>query len=268
MFLEKDAAAFAKLKEFADEVADVQIEVRNSELTDALGDVLQFIKRGGRTSFPFVFIDPTGWTGFGMKLISSLLQLQPGEVLINFMTDYVRRFIDTPDQPTRQQFTDLFGSDDVQDRIRALAEPQDREDALIQTYAQNVKSMGNFAYACAATVLYPAIDRTYFHLIYATRNRKGVEVFKEVEQKAMGVMEQTRAEAKQRKRVNRSGQRELFSGQEMVPARPIDGLRARYLVQARKTVLELLQSNQQVPYETVWDQALSFPLVWDCDVKD
>jgi three-Cys-motif partner protein len=268
MFLERDAAAYARLKEFADRVDDVKIETRNSELLEAIPDVLDFVRRGGEESFPFFFIDPTGWTGFEMSQIAKILQQRPGEVLINFMTDYIRRFIDHPQQQTREQFAALFGSGDVKDRIQALTDSQEREDALFMNYAENVKKTGNFAYTCAAIILYPDIDRRFFHLIYATRNRKGVEKFKEVEQKAMGLQEQTRAEAKQRKRVKKSqGQMELFKAEHMPHSDPISDLRTRYLEQARQLVLARLQAGTPVPYEEVWDLALSLPLVWDCDLK-
>src|SRR5262249_55451265 len=141
------------------------------------------------------------------------------------------------------------------------------EDALITSYAENVQRVGGFPFTCGTIVLYPEVDRRFFHLIYATRSRKGVEVFKEVEQRAMAVQDQTRAEAKQRKRTQDTGQRELFSALEMDDSRPIDLLRRRYLEQARQRILEVLQGDKRVPYERAWDLALSFPLVWECDLK-
>jgi three-Cys-motif partner protein len=268
MFLEKQPGPYARLAAFATQVQDAEVQTRNEELAGSVDEILQFVRKGGRGTFPFFFIDPTGWKGFEMNLIAPLLRYQPGEVLINFMTDYIRRFIDHPDKQTREQFAALFGSDEVKPRILALSDPQDREDALFSTYAAHVRSTGGFAYTCAAIVLYPEIDRRFFHLIYGTRHRRGVEVFKEAEQRAMEFQEQTRAEAKQRKRVKKTGQPELFPAEELPHSRPIDDLRARYLEQARTRVLSLIQAGPRVPYESVWDLALSFPLVWDCDVKD
>lgn len=268
MFLEKQPEAYARLEEFARAVQDAEIRTRNEDLASSINDILQFAGQGGPSTFPFFFIDPTGWTGFEMKLIAPLIRPRPGEVLINFMTDYVRRFIDHPQQQTREQFAALFGSEEVRDHLQALSDPQEREDALFTTYADTIRKIGDFAYSCAAIVFYPEIDRRFFHLIYATRHRRGVEVFKEVEQRAMEVQEQTRAEAKQRKRVRKTKQRELFSAKEMPQSRPIDDLRSRYLARARQKVLDLLQATPRVLYESVWDLALSSPLVWDGDVKD
>lgn len=268
MFLEKDPAAYTRLHEFAREIRDAEVQTRNEKLVDSIADILQFVRRGGSDTFPFFFIDPTGWTGFEMNLISPLLQCRPGEVLINFMTDHIRRFIDHPQQQTREQFAALFGSADVRDRLQALSDPQEREDALFTTYAETVRKVGDFIYSCAAIVFYPEIDRRYFHLIYATRNRRGVEVFKEVEKGAMEVQVQTRAEAKQRQRVRKTQQRELFSAQEIPQSRPIDDLRSHYQAQARQKVLDLLQAKPRVAYEAVWDLALSSPLVWESDLKE
>ena len=77
-FIEKDVKAFQLLRAFADRTEDAQIETRNSELENAIGPIVRFVRAGGRGAFPFIFVDPTGWTGFGMKTIAPLLRLEPG----------------------------------------------------------------------------------------------------------------------------------------------------------------------------------------------
>ncbi len=268
LFLEKAPKAFQKLKEFAATVTDAEVDTLNRELADAVPDIVGFIRKGGSASFPFIFIDPTGWTGFGMETIAPLLRQCPSEVLINFMTDYIRRFIDHPRQQTRDQFKTLFGSSDAKGQIEKLATDQDREDALFRAYATSVKRTGGFSHVCAAIVLYPLRDRSYFHLIYGTRNRAGVAAFKDVEKKAMEVMERARAEVKQHRRVKKTQQPELFASEVMSSTRPIDQLRTRYLHEAKEQVVQLLEAQRSVAYETIWDLALSLPLVWESDVKD
>src|SRR6185436_16747364 len=104
-FLEKDPEAFGHLEEFARGIprADAEIEVLNGEFEDSVDKILRFIQRDART-FPFIFIDPTGWTGFRLKIIAPLLRLDPGEVLINFMTSHIRRFLKR--EGSRQGFID------------------------------------------------------------------------------------------------------------------------------------------------------------------
>lgn len=75
-----------------------------------------------------------------------------------------------------------------------------------------VKRAGGFGYASAAVVLHPEINRSHFHLLYLTRNPKGIEVFKDAERQAMRDMESARAKAQQtRRQKNSGGQKELFS---------------------------------------------------------
>lgn len=266
-FLEKDKAAFDKLSSFAATVEDAEIRCHNSELEGAIGNVLQFVTAGGLKSFPFIFIDPTGWSGFAMEKIAPLLKLKPGEVLINLMTGHIRRFIDSPQEATQESFDSLFGRGDTRQRVQGLS-GIDREDALVDAYATNVKKTGEFAYVRSAIVLHPEKDRTHFHLIYATRNAKGVEVFKEAEKKAMAVMENARAEAHQRKRQRKSGQKELFGSDALHNPSHYESLRDRYSSRARNRVFQLLESQGRLSYDIAWDVALSEPLVWESDLRD
>jgi three-Cys-motif partner protein len=68
-FLEKTPSAYAKLKLFAEQQGqqdDVIIETKNKKLEDAIQDILNFVQDGGPKSFPFIFIDPKGWSGFAL----------------------------------------------------------------------------------------------------------------------------------------------------------------------------------------------------------
>jgi three-Cys-motif partner protein len=71
-------------------VSDLEVEALHGEFENLIPDILRFVGR----SFSLVLIDPTGWTGFGLQRITPILQHRPGEVLINFMFDYVNRFLD------------------------------------------------------------------------------------------------------------------------------------------------------------------------------
>ena len=78
-FLEKTPSAYKRLKHFSDQIDDddVVIETKNKKLEDAIQDILNFIQEGGSNSFPFIFIDTTGWSGFALETIAPLLQLNP-----------------------------------------------------------------------------------------------------------------------------------------------------------------------------------------------
>lgn len=266
MFLEKDKRAYAKLEKFANDTPDAAIETRNASLEESIPDILEFVEQGGTASFPFVFIDPTGWTGFPIDVIKPLLNLRPGEVLVNFMTGHISRFAELRDPKNRKAFDGLFGPIDYRGRISGL-DGQDREDELVRCYADALRAIGGFNYVCPSLVLHPEKNRTHFDLIYATRNLKGVEVFKQVEKKAMAIMEKARADTQQRSRVSRDHQPELFDSEAMHSGTHYASLRDRYLRRARDHILGLLKVHRRMLFEDVWVAALEFPLVWDSDLK-
>ena len=269
-FLEKTPSAYTKLKQFADQQDDVKIDTKNKKLEDAIQDILNFVQDGGPKSFSFIFIDPTGWSGFALEPITPLLKLNPGEVLITFMTEHIRRFIEWQQKQNQESFIKLFGSGQFKDNLKGLDE-KDREDAIVKAYSERVKTVGEFGYTSSAIVLHPKKNRTHFHLIYATRDRKGVEVFKEAEKTAMSVMEKARDEAQKREREERTGQTEirLFSGTvTQDPSEYFRSLRERYVSRARAAVLALLQTKKQLAYDEAWSSAMTFPLTWESDLKD
>ena len=265
LFLEKDLEAFTRLKAFADGVTDAEVLPLNLELEEAVEEIAKFMRAGGSNSFPFIFIDPTGWTGFAMDVIEPLLRFNPGEVLINFMTGDIRRFATSPQQQTEQSFLRLFGTKEFKAEVEGLS-GIDREDALVGEYRAIVASRGNFKFTCSAIVLHPEFDRTRFHLIYATRHPKGVAVFKEAEKFAMQHMAHLRDSVRERKHEDDAQQ--SFFPDRWHDSSYFDSLRERYTQKARNAVLALLRTRQRLPYDDAWELALTFPLTWESDLKD
>jgi three-Cys-motif partner protein len=267
-FLEEDREAYSKLKAYADSASDPVTEIvpKNGQFENSIDDILGFIRKK-RNSFPFIFIDPTGWTGFGMLVIEPLLKLDPSEVLINFMTGHAIRFAESEDPKTKESFDELYGDPNFRTRLKGL-QKQDREDEIIRKYMENVKSAGKFKYVLCAMILQPQKDRTHFHLIYATRNTEGVAVFKDAEKKAMKAMEIARADAQQRERESQFGQMELFGSDDQSESRRYIELRDRYLEKAKQIVESELKRSKRVLYDHIWILALEpFPLVWESDLK-
>ncbi len=262
LFLEKKKSSYQKLKQYAESVKENdEIETLNSAVEDSIGEIVSFIKRGG---FPFIFIDPTGWTGFGMDAITPLLNITPGEILINFMTGDIRRFLESSDEATKESFARLFGSDSYRSKIQGLT-GQDREDAAVAIYTEEIAKRGNFQYTSSAIVLRGESDRTRFHLIYATRHPKGLEVFKEAEKKTMDEMQPIRAEAHKRK--SSSLQNELFEPEVLHGSTYFDQLRERHLAKAKEKARHLLEAKGTIAYDDIWALALQEPLVWEVDLK-
>ncbi len=265
-FLEADPLAHERLRAFASAVRDAEVKTCNARLEHSTNEIVKFV-RDAPGGFPFIFIDPTGWTGFGMNVIAPLLRLNPGEVLINFMTHRIRQFIDSPLEQTRQQFEELFGTGDVKDRIAGLA-GLDREEALVSSYASAVQKTGRYQYVCAGVVLHPEKETSHYHLIYATRNPKGVDVFKDAERTAMTVQEKARADAWARRQALQKGTQLLFPSDAVHESTHYETLRDRHLRFAEGRLREELASRRRIGYDTAWMLVAQHPLVWESDLKE
>jgi hypothetical protein len=259
LFVEKDPGPYSELKNFATGVKDLEIETLQGDFTERVSEIQAYIQKAAGT-FPFIFIDPTGWNAVRLPAIAPLLQLRPAEVLINFMTSHVTRFLEEEDKDLDSLFEGRCRPD-----VAAL-HGQDRDDAIAFTYADGVRRSGRYDYVGTAVVLNPLLDRTHFHLIYATRHPKGISVFKETEKSAAGFMRAARAEAKQRNRVDRSMQGELFDALTTSGSRYQDELRTRYLSVAKAQLYRDLQGSRRLAYEDAWKIASRFPLVWESDL--
>src|SRR5712671_4944618 len=72
---------------------DFEIKTFCGEFEDAVAEIEMLIG----SSFPLIFIDPTGWTGYPFEKIKPLFHRPKVEVLINFMYDFVNRFAGSDD---------------------------------------------------------------------------------------------------------------------------------------------------------------------------
>lgn len=265
MFVERDRSAFERLEKLCRSVP-VEAISHHGEFEAHINDATRFATRGPNP-FAFVFIDPTGWTGIPLQRIKPLLQVTPSEVLINFMWGHIGRFIDDVDSTAAASFDELFGEDTSKHRAEwRKLEKLDREDAVVRTYCERVRAVGKFDYCVNTVIVKPVIDRTHYHLVFATRSLAGLTTFREAERAAMSLQQETRAEAKQRLRQS-GGQKDLFDAREM-DSGYFDSLRQRYQTRARRDFeLALTEVGRAIPYDRLLPNALQWPMTSEADVK-
>jgi len=261
MFVEKGPGPYRALEAAVRDVTDIQIETLNGEFEHSIPEVLKFVGK----AFSLVFIDPTGWTGFGLKQITPILQHRPGEVLVNFMFDYINRFLDDPRPDIAASFAELFGGPGWETAVGTAVR---REDAIVDLYRERMRAAGGFAHVTSTRIQKPTHDRSYFYLVYGTGHFKGLVEFREVERKAVDEQERVRFTAKQESREARTGQTELFNADDVA------GGPASFEVERRvqrdlavERLRALLRRQPKVPYEVALAMLLELPLVWEADVK-
>lgn len=260
-FVESDPNAYPDLQRAVQVAEDISVETMNCSFIEALPSVLGKLGR----AFTLTFIDPTGWTGFPMNALIPLLQRRSGEVLINFMFDFINRFIEAPQPELERSLNDLFGGPGW----RVLLERPNREDAILDFYRDRVRRAGCLRYVTATRIKKPTQGRTYFHLVYATGHAKGLVEFHKVEQKAAEEEEKARLYRAREKRLRTTGTGELFSVEQTMEGggRSYAGERETRLAQARTWLQQALQDRKVIRWDDALPGMLEIPMVWEQDAK-
>lgn len=267
VFLEKDVLAYEKLEKFSMQQSDVKISPLNLPFEEAIPELVRLVQARKHNHFPFILIDPKGWKGFSMDTIAPLIRIRPCEVLVNFMTGHIQRFIEDERDGVKASFRRLFGNDAYEAQIDGK-EGQAREDAIVAAYADRLATVGEYPYVSTALVLNPVKDRTHYHLVYATRDIKGVDVFKETERKALKLSETLRADAKKKRREASSGQTEMFGGQEVPETEYLARLQFHFKEQAAADLLGRAEQRKDWSYDDLYGAALRFPTVQESFLRN
>lgn len=114
-------------------------------------------------------IDPFGYD-LKMKNFQGLLVHKGNEIIINFMFDYMNRFLST--EGIDQQRDEYFGSEQWREALKMHG--RDREIFLVELYKQSLKAHTRAKFVFAYRLSYPDKDQTYYYLIHATNDIQGI----------------------------------------------------------------------------------------------
>jgi len=264
LFIEKEPSVFRELERTVGDLEGINIKLVNGAFEDSVSSICDF----AQGSFSLIFIDPTGWQGFAMERIKALLNLR-GEILINFMSDFINRFIEDPRPEIAATFDELFGPDWFDEWKQLNGEGLSREAAAVEVYTARLKKHGNFKYVTSTRILKPLADRSYFYLIYATEHWKGIQEFRQIEKKAINEQDVVRDVAKFSAKAEKSGQSDLF-GTGLVEGNvmPFEREREQQLQRGLDRFQAELGCNPTgIKYEELLGEVLETPLVWEKDLK-
>lgn len=209
LFVEKEKHAYKKLDTYLKNTRPdgITTDSKHGEFHDLRSDILQWC---GPRDFAFFFIDPKGWKrAIEIPTLTPLLQRPRSEYLINFMYDFLLRT--HTQKPFRYDMEAIFG--EIPDT--SGLQPKAREDYLIQRYRDCLKSIPanntDPLRSAYVSVLDPVKERTKYHLVYLTRHPLGIVKFMEASEKMDIVQNRVRARTKQQRRIESTGQEELFT---------------------------------------------------------
>lgn len=264
-FSENNRAAFAKLDKaiapYHRPEEDFEIKTYFGDFEDVVPEIENFIGR----SFALIFVDPTGWTGYPFDKIKVLFDRPKCEVLINFMYDFVNRAASISDEKIIASLNPILGGPNWETRLDP-ALPRGR--AVEKLFRDTLRQIGDFDYVISTKIDRATVDRPHFFIAYGTKSHDGLKTFREVEYLALRGHARNRASAKERKREEKTGARDLFAGMEAdFQEMSIDDIVAEQKALATQELLEALKEIG-LDFFLVWTMLLQTYMLRVTNVKD
>ncbi|MGZ2453031.1 three-Cys-motif partner protein [Rhizobium ruizarguesonis] len=263
-FVEENPDSFTQLQAAVaahhDPASGFYIETFNGKFENAVTQIQRTIAN----SFALTFIDPTGWTGYEFAKVKPIFEHAQGEVLLNFMFDFVNRFTASSDPVTLTSFDGILG-DKWKQRLDAFSLP--REEALMALFREQFWKAGKFNYVLS-TPIEKISDRTHFHIVYGTRSPEGLAAYRDVEYAALKDHGMRRAAARQVIQEAKTGQFVLFGAEEMTSMAELsmDAQIANIKNQAKDWLRNQLPSCPK-PFSEIWPPMLDQFMLRKTDAK-
>lgn len=201
LLVEKDPEAHARLQEIVPRYPDITINTFNNDFVKVVPDLMRATPPD---AFSFVLMDPKGWK-IDMEAVALLLRRANCEVVFNFMFTMINWSASIPNTAIQAGLEALMPGTDWR-RLDAIAPTLGRSTAdarkavLVEAISEAIGRLGGYEYVMETPVLFPAKNRTFYSLIYATRSPKGVEVFRDCQHATLKAQDQVRADLQVAKR--------------------------------------------------------------------
>ena len=173
---EADKSNFENLKKVRDDLSDKLTVLPNiGEMTfeDYIKHKWTVNKYKDPKSPVFLFLDPFGYS-MDFDDIKDIMRYQRNEMVINFMFDFISRFVKMED--IEERYDRFFGCTDWRE-ARDL-NGDDREKKLVDIYKRQLKKSSKFVFPYK--ISFPDKDRTYYYLFHVTNDINGCSIMKSV----------------------------------------------------------------------------------------
>jgi hypothetical protein len=151
-----------------------KVEVTPGRFAETIGTELDRLERAGQTPAPiFAFVDPFGFSGIPLELMSRILRYPRCEVFVNIMVEFINRFLEHPNDQIVAHFPQTFGTDKVLEIPRRLG---DREAAILALYKAQLSTLAEYV---GRFDMHGPRDQKTYSLFFASNHPKGFEKMKE-----------------------------------------------------------------------------------------
>lgn len=152
----------------------IVVQVVNSTFEEVSRQITEMLSEQNASLAPaFLFIDPFGYN-LPFELIQKLMQNDKCEVFINFMYEFINRFIARDGQ--ERVMTRLFGNEDWKSIDVKTMNASERKDAIIGLYERQLKEKA--AQYVRSFDLRGIRNSTKYFLVYGTNHKLGLHRMK------------------------------------------------------------------------------------------
>ena len=203
-FCEQRADRVARLREYAAAKNRFEIHVFKGAFEDNLDDIAARIPDG----FTFTFIDPTGWN-IRNEEVFRFLRDRGGEFMLNFMSDHINRHAEYAE--VAASFGRFLADAQWADDFARLPADWGNEQKMLHLMKETMRRHKVATYVPDFSIMVPKKERVKMRLLLGTHSPKGLEVFRDVQEK----VEKQEMEMRHNLREGDSPQVSLFSAADM-----------------------------------------------------
>lgn len=175
-FCEQRSDAVARLREYAASKSRFEIHIFEGAFEDNLDAIAAKLPDG----FTFTFIDPTGWN-IRNEEVFRFLHDQGGEFMLNFMSDHINRHAEYDE--VAASFGRFLADADWADEFAGLPADWNNERKMLHLIKAAMRANKVATYVPDFSIMMPRKQRVKMRLILGTHSPKGLEVFRDVQEK-------------------------------------------------------------------------------------
>ncbi len=244
---EKRTEAVLELNRYAKRNSQVEIRIFPGRFENNL----RSISAECGDAFTFTFIDPTGWN-IRSEPILEFLRILRGEFLLNFMSDHVNRHAEYP--KIARSIGRFLAEPEWENDFHNLSSNWSNERRILELLKRRIKETGAATYVPDFPILKPQEERTKMRLVLGTHSLKGLEVFRDVQEK----VEQEQIKTRRKIQEEKEKQIRLFPGtMDVEIQQDLAGVgSSRFRQEAEDAVTCLLSREESLRYGDIWPHVI------------
>ena len=251
-FCERDKNSADKLKKYAEDHKQFDIHVIHGSFEKHLNEI-GYLCHGG---FTFTFIDPTGWN-IDSRPIIKFLKERRGEFIINFMSEHINRHAEY--SKVAESFGRFLADPKWENQFNDLPQTWSNDKKILFLLKEKIKRTEAATYVPDFPIFKPTENRIKMRLLLGTNSSKGLEVFRNIQEK----VEQQAIRTKNQLRNEKQQQDGLFSADTIaaLEARNTGIGCQKYRHEAKKRIIKLLEKDSPQRFEEITNDILeSIPI--------